>query len=41
MNGELWAEMSAKEEAKIKSLKKKFYEKLKEADVSALMALFV
>ena len=35
MSGELWAEMSAKEEAKVKSLKQKYKHKMAEAKVGA------
>lgn len=35
MSGELWAEMSAKEEAKVKSLKQKYKQKMTEAKVGA------
>ena len=33
MSGELWAEMSAKEEAKVKALKQKYKHKMAEAKV--------
>ena len=35
MSGELWAEMSAKEEAKVKGLKQKYKQKMTEAKVGA------